>query len=212
MEPPSYSPAEDLQQIRHLMERSSRFLSLSGLSGVFAGFFALLGAGAAWWYMGWRWYEPAQTRYLNGRGADLTRFVEFFALDAGLVLVGALGAGYYFTNRRARRNGVRIWDASAKRLLVSLLVPLATGGIFCLALLHHGLIGLIAPATLVFYGLALLNGGRYTLRDIHYLALSELALGLLACFWVGYGLLFWALGFGVLHIVYGVLMYVKYER
>jgi hypothetical protein len=70
----------------------------------------------------------------------------------------------------------------------------------------------VAPATLVFYGLALVNGSKYTLNDIRNIGYLEAGLGVVSMFVPGYGLWFWALGFGVLHIVYGVTMYYKYER
>jgi predicted lysophospholipase L1 biosynthesis ABC-type transport system permease subunit len=39
---------EDIAEIRAMMERSTRFLSLSGLSGVFAGTFGLIASGLAY--------------------------------------------------------------------------------------------------------------------------------------------------------------------
>jgi hypothetical protein len=44
------------------------------------------------------------------------------------------------------------------------------------------------------------------------LGICEIGLGLIASIYMGYGLLFWAVGFGVLHIIYGIVMYMKYER
>lgn len=201
-----------LQEIRTMMERSSRFISLSGLSGVGAGVAALLGAGIAYAYLqtapgrGFAGEILLREGYANW-GMD---YQYFFPLLAGIVLVLALASGIFFTSRKARREGMPIWDALTRRLLVALFLPLITGGIFCLALAYHGLIGLVAPATLVFYGLALLNASKYTLSDIRYLGLSEIALGLIGSFLIGYGLDLWALGFGLLHIVYGLAMYRKY--
>ena len=128
------------------------------------------------------------------------------------VLVASIVVGLILTWRSAKKNGQTIWDATAKRMLINLMIPLVTGGFFCMILLIHGLIGLVAPVTLIFYGLALINGSKYTLDDIRYLGICEIILGLLASIFIGYGLLFWAIGFGVLHIVYGLLMYNKYER
>ena len=105
-----------------------------------------------------------------------------------------------------------MWNQSARLLLWHLAVPLVTGGLFCIILLLHGEVYLLAPTTLVFYGLALINASKYTLNDIQYLGISEIILGLIACVYVGYGLVFWALGFGILHIAYGTVMYFKYER
>ena len=204
---------ETLSEIRSLMERSSRFISLSGLSGVFAGTFALLGALAVFWKFNFNLH--AATTYANAEPdtwlgiSSLHVFLIFVAL---LVLVASLTVCVFLTTRQARRKNLPVWDASAQRLFWNLLIPLAAGGIFCLILLKHDLVGLLAPATLLFYGLALLNASKYTYSDLRQLALCELVLGLLATWFIGYGLLFWAIGFGVLHIVYGILLYNKYER
>lgn len=214
MSPPPHDPLTTLRDIRTLMAQSGRFISLSGLSGVAAGTFALLGAAAAVWYFdvvpfsGEPTYLPEMTR----SAASRRNFVGFFLLDAGLVLVSALAAGIFFTVRRARRQGQPVWGPLTTRFLVNLVLPLVAGGIFCLALILQGAYRLVAPATLLFYGLALVNGGKYTLDDIRRLGFAEIALGLIASFLPGYGLEFWALGFGVLHVVYGIVMWRKYER
>jgi len=195
------------------MERSSKFLSLSGLSGIIAGLIALLGAGIAFFYL---YYE---VRYfdINHYFADRL-FVQgqkdtvFLVADALVILVLAIASGIYFTTRKARRNKIQVWNSTSKRLVVNLLIPLAAGGIFCLALLYNGIFFLVAPATLIFYGLALVHASKYTLDDVRILGLSEIVTGLAASFLVGYGLVFWAFGFGLLHILYGTIMYFKYER
>ncbi len=205
---------DTLQEIRSLMERSSRFISLSGLSGIFAGIWALAGAAAAYIYldiMPFDRYKFYYTVIEQGRAWGIS-FEQFFALDALIVLLGALGSGVYFTTRRAKRRGQKIWDPVTRRLIVELAIPLFTGGVFCLILLYHGAIGFVAPATLVFYGLALVNASKYTLPDVRLLGLSEIVLGLIALFRIGNGLECWAAGFGLLHIVYGAMMYYKYER
>lgn len=205
-------PIQQLNEIRNLMERSSRFISLSGLSGVSAGIIALIGAGIAFFYLDFdqRYFD------INRYFAEMAykRFSQswlFIFLDALLVLTAALAAGIYFTTRKARRKGLKVWDAVARRMLINLMIPLATGGIFCLILVYHRLIFLIAPATLIFYGLALLNASKYTFHEIRVLGISEILLGLMASWLVGYGLIFWAVGFGVLHIFYGLMMYYRYE-
>ena len=205
---------ETLSEIRSLMERSSRFISLSGMSGVIAGCLALLGAIMVYIYLEIMPFEHQRVYYIEALRSSKwgMNYIQFFLLDAGIVLVGALTAGIILTTKKAKQKGQKIWDALTRRLLLSLTIPLAAGGIFCLALLQHGYLGLIAPATLIFYGLALLNASKYTLNDIRYLGLSEIALGLIATFYLGYGLEFWAIGFGFLHIIYGILMYFKYEK
>lgn len=204
---------QTLTEIRSLMERSAKFLSLSGLSGVSAGVIALVGAAVVYGRLQTDWFRILSydrlELYNDSAHAGIERFLVTVAL---VVLVAALLAGTYFTVRKARRQGLTVWNASSKRLLWAMTVPLTTGGVFCLALLHYNLIWLVAPATLIFYGLALLNGGKYTLRDVESLGYCEIGLGLLSLFWPGYNLLAWAVGFGILHIVYGLAMYYKYER
>ncbi len=208
---------EHLAEMRSLMERSTRFLSLSGLSGVWAGCCALVGAFFARNYLELQYlggnnvtdllYNRSGTSSNNGLGYETT-----LVLTALIVLAMALTGGWFFTARKARLRGERVWEASSRRLLWALLIPLATGGVFCLALLYWNLIAFLAPATLVFYGLALLNGSKYTLGDVGSLGLLQIGLGLAGMFFPGRGLELWAIGFGVLHILYGGWMYYKYDR
>lgn len=202
-----------LHEIRALMERSSRFISLSGLSGVFAGVFALIGACAAYVKMGNNINISTFYEYpVSSNIEDNIHVLEFFVMDALMVLMASILVGLLLTWRSAKKNGQTIWDNTAKRLLINLMIPLLTGGLFCIVLLVHGLIGLVAASTLIFYGLALINASKYTFNDIRYLGICEIILGLMAAIFIGYGLIFWAIGFGILHIVYGILMYNKYER
>jgi hypothetical protein len=207
--------ASDLAHIRTLMDRSTRFISLSGLSGVFAGAVALAGAWVAQHHVAVHAAlpgDPLTYGTLRQGLLDPDGLLVTLLLDAVVVLALALVGATWFTWRRSKRLGQGLWNPAARRLMWNLLIPLSAGGLVCLALMYHGLPGLVAPATLVFYGLALLNASKYTLEEIRWLAVSELVLGVIACFWIGAGLMFWALGFGVLHIVYGGLMWVRHER
>ena len=142
-----------------------------------------------------------------------TSFYAFFAIDFAVVLLASLTVAVVLSVRRARKKGLPVWDGTGRRMLVNLFIPLGAGGLFCGILLQHAP-QLIAATTLIFYGLALLNASKYTLPDIRTVGIIEIALGLLCGFFAGTGtsLLFWALGFGVLHIIYGVVLYNKYER
>ncbi|MBL4752740.1 MAG: hypothetical protein JKY52_03945 [Flavobacteriales bacterium] len=204
---------DNLAEIRTLMERSTRFISLSGLSGISAGICALVGAGVAFRYFGYNYYFPEYYRFIFTE-ARLVRldFLQFLFLLSFCVLTAALALGFLFTWRRTKEKGGSMWDVSTRRLLLNLAIPLVAGGIYCLFLLMHGEVYLLAPTTLIFYGLALINASKYTLNDIRYLGISEIILGLIGSVYVGYGLVFWAVGFGILHIIYGTLMYFKYER
>ncbi|HKL39398.1 MAG TPA: hypothetical protein VJ894_01905 [Cryomorphaceae bacterium] len=197
---------EDLQEIKSIMNRSSRFISLSGLSGVSAGIAAL--GGAYWAYVA----VYSSQMDLGYRMAALPEnAVGQLLLIAGVTILAAFVSGVYFTSRNAGRRGEKIWDAQTKRLLINLAIPLATGGILSLLLLARGFIGLAAPLTLIFYGLALVNASKYSLPELRSLGILEICLGLIATNFIGYGLVFWAIGFGVLHIIYGILMHLKYK-
>ena len=209
----SHEHLQTLTEIRSLMERSSKFISLSGLAGVSAGIIALMGAVIVMMRLQTGPFailrSDPQDTYTHVDTPDLRQFLIVVAVS---VLLAALLSGTYFTIRKARQQGLNVWNQSSKRLLWAMLVPLATGGIFCLMLFYYNLIWLAFPATLIFYGLALLNGSKYTFRDVESLAYCEIVLGLASLFWPGYNLLAWAIGFGVLHIGYGLAMYYKYER
>ena len=213
-------PVAQLTEIRAIMERSSRFISLSGLSGVGAGVVALAGAAAGHGYLrahyatqgyggpqndgfGQLMVSPAATR--------LAALPFLLGLAAAVILV-ALAVAFFFTRRRARQQGRPLWSALGRRLILSLAIPLAAGGLFCLALYLQGSAGLVVAALLLFYGLALLNASKYTLDEIRWLGLTEIGLGLVAVLFPAAGLAFFAAGFGLCHIGYGLLMYNRYER
>lgn len=203
------SPEETLSEIKHLMERSSRFISLSGFSGIFAGIYALLGALAAYFYLH---THKQDSKAYESSGVDESGLLLFLFADAIVVLILAIGTGIYLTTRKAKKDGNSLLDAAAKKLIINLCIPLFTGGLFCLALIYHGNTFYVAPAMLIFYGLALVHASKYTRDDVRSLGLIEIALGLMSLFIVGFGLLFWAVGFGVFHIAYGAYMYNKYEK
>lgn len=198
---------EDLSHIRSMMERSSRFISLSGLSGVFAGLSALIGG--LYVYL---LFKANGLDYFDGEhklySVDLVSELVFIAL---IILVFALTFGIFFTIRKSRKYNLPIWTTATKKMLINLAIPLLVGGVFCLALLYHQIYVLIAPATLLFYGLALINAEKYTFSDIKYLGFCELALGCVSLFFLGYGLVFWIIGFGILHILYGLIVFKKYK-
>ncbi|MFZ4931997.1 hypothetical protein [Chryseobacterium sp. Mn2064] len=198
---------EDLSHIRSMMERSSRFISLSGLSGVVAGLAAIIGAIYVYFV-----FQREGISYFDGnRNIFNPALVRELVWIGIIILVVAVLSGYVFTANKSKKKGLKIWDATTKRLLVTFAVPLVAGGLFCLALLYHHLFVFVAPATLIFYGLALVSAERYTLTDVKYLGYLEIILGLVSLFILGWGLVFWAIGFGVLHIVYGLIMHKKYK-
>ena len=206
------NPKEELQAIRQIMERSSKFLSLSGLSGIFAGICALIGAAIAYFVIMDSNHIP-NDEYLRSLGNSSTNNIGLYlAIDALLVLVIASMGAIYFSYRKAKQVKQAFWSNSSKRLLGHLLIPLVTGGIYVMIMILRNNLEMIAPVTLLFYGMSLVNAGKFTFGEIHYLGLTQIVLGILAAVFINQGLLFWAIGFGVMHIVYGIVMYYKYEQ
>lgn len=199
---------QDLASIRNIMERSSRFVSLSGLSGIMAGIYALIGASIAYYLV----YYPHSPFGFRFHYVNESRIVHKLMITAFLVLAFTLITAYIFTVKKARKQRSKVWDKTGKRMFISAAIPLVTGGIFILVLISRGYFMIVSPACLIFYGLALVSASNYTYDDVRNLGLAQIVLGLITAFVPGYGLIFWALGFGLLHIIYGTLMHLKYDR
>lgn len=193
---PDYS--EDIKTIKRIMEESSRFLSLSGLSGIFAGILAIAGGIEA-------------NFLLQGNNLLQISLENELISMAVAVLILALAGSFYFSFREARKKNQKIWTPVSKRLLLSLLIPLAAGGFFIIMLYTENQLQLIVPAMLIFYGLALVSAGKFTYSEVFYLGLAELLTGSLAAIFNQYFILSWIFGFGFLHILYGIIMYRKYK-
>ena len=194
---------KDITEIRSMMERSTKFLSLSGWAGIMAGIYALAGAWISWKILG---FNPGATIYVVT--PSLTGVI-FLAI---IVLTLAIVTAVLFSIRSAGKRGEKLWNATSRRLVIYMVVPLVAGGLLILILISKGMIGFIAPFSLLFYGLALYNASKFTYEEVKSLGLIEIGLGLFSSYFPEYGLLCWALGFGVVHIIYGIYMHYRYER
>lgn len=192
----------DIAEIRSMMERSSKFLSLSGWAGILAGIYALVGAWIAYSVFE---FIPKEIFYSHGQ------LHQVVLLAVGIFVLALLTA-IFFSKRKANSKGESIWNATSKRLLLNISVPALTGGFLVLILVSKEMIGLAAPFLLIFYGLSLFVAGNYTIKEVKVLGIFQLFLGLINILFIEYGLFFWAIGFGVLHIFYGIYMHFSYER
>ena len=200
---------QDIEEIRSLMEKSSKFISLSGWAGIFAGIFALMGSYIALTYLD---FNP-QSLSVDPENNPFQQKQIFSVVQlALLVFLLAISFALFFTHLRAKRKDELLWTPTAKRLVMNMAVPLFTGGILILLFISKGFIGFVAPFSLLFYGLALFTISKFTFDEVKILGLIEILLGLISVYKVSLGLLFWAIGFGVVHIVYGIYVYFKYER
>lgn len=201
---------QELQQIKKMMERSSKFISLSGLSGIAAGICALLGA----WFASGKincWLK-GNCSYNNPGNLLPDDLLFELVLIALITFITALITAFLFTYLRSKKTGLPLWGSTTLRLFWNTAIPLAVGGIFLLRCIQLEQYGLIAPGCLIFYGLGLVNASKYTLGEVRYLGYGQIILGLINLWMIGYGLYFWTAGFGLLHIIYGILMWFKYER
>jgi hypothetical protein len=186
----------DLLSIRQLMERSAKFISLSGLSGILAGVFALIGAGLVYSIWGLESYD-ASPKLIS------------IALS---VLILSVTTAVFLAYRKAKRLKQSLWNPASRALLQAVSLPLVTGGLVLLVFYQQGQQSLLVPMALLFYGMALAIASLFTFKDVWGLGVAQIVLGLAALMIDGYDVLFWSFGFGLLHILYGTIMYLKYDR
>lgn len=202
---------DDLRAIREMMERSSRFLSLSGMSGIIAGLLAIAGAAVAWLFILQRGFEISDLYFGEISPGNPGLIRKLLVVDASVVLLAALISSIIFSARKAAKSGHSLWNRITARMMADLFIPLVAGGIMSLVFLSRGDSGYIVPTMLIFYGIALTGVSRLTFGEVRYLGLFEIITGLAALLVPGYELLFWVIGFGIIHIVYGFVIQGKYH-
>ncbi|WP_281990105.1 hypothetical protein [Aquimarina aggregata] len=194
---------KDITEIKDMMNKSSRFFSLSGLSGIMAGIYALIGAAIAYYLVS-----------ISGRDYLILdgKIFSYILLDLIVVATLSIVTAIFLSTRKARKNSETLWNSASQRLITAFLIPLLTGGTYILIKISSHHYGLTGSLMLIFYGLALVNASKYTIGNVKYLGYTEIVLGLICAIYPGYGFWFWVLGFGVMHIVYGSLIYFNHDR
>jgi hypothetical protein len=129
-----------------------------------------------------------------------------------VVLMLSFVTTLWLTYRRAKKAGKKIWNPGSRLMLLNLVIPLISGGALILIFVSRGVYEIVSPACLIFYGLALVNAAKFTRQEIFYNGLFQITLGIIAALFPGAGLLLWALGFGIIHMIYGAVMYFRYEH
>jgi uncharacterized membrane protein HdeD (DUF308 family) len=189
---------ESVNEIKELMEKSSKFISLSGLAAIMAGIYALVGA-----YIATQVITP---------DTHLIVALELMAIIASLVLVAAAVTACILSYYKSKKTGQKFFSRLTYRALWNFSLPMLTGGVLCISILMHEYYDILASVMLLFYGLALVNVSKFTYSSIIWLGYAFICLGVVDCFWEGHSLLFWTIGFGGFHILYGILFYLHYER
>ncbi|MBR1835514.1 MAG: hypothetical protein IJ785_08460 [Bacteroidales bacterium] len=204
---------DTLREIKDLMQKSSRFQTISGISIIIIGIYASIVSFGAWLLLGnhepYSWLPSWATDFaLNTPGRT------WAAILCALVLLvlsfGTVCLMSYFKTKRVNQRFV--FDQTVRRSLWAFFVPAATGGLLCLAMLQQGHYGITSSFMLVFYGLALINSAHHTTSRLALLGYVELLLGIVDCFVVNQGLLFWFLGFGLWHIIFGIFFTLSNRR
>lgn len=207
---------DQISDIKKMMDKASRFSSISSWSVILAGIFALLGAFLIYSDLEFFLDDGKLISYSDlikgDSGEDLTRKIKFLLVIGALIFLSSIVVCYLLSARKVKLENVEFWNPTFKRAVWALFLPLLAGGVFSLILIYHNAIGMVAPTTLVFYGLGLINASKYTFGEVEVLGYVELILGLISSYFMGMGLLFWAIGFGLCHIVFGIVLYVKHDR
>jgi len=196
-----------IQEMRKMMDQATRFKSISGISGMLAGILAIVCVAIVSYLSNTNPVQAGALETILDSANDGMVLIAF-----GILFMLAVGIGIMLALRNARARGMSAWENAAKRLMFHLAIPVVVGGVFSILLYRIGYPLLVAPVTLLFYGMGLLQGSKFTLDAVRTVGLIQLALGLLATAFLTYGLLIWTLGFGLVHILFGFIIYVKYER
>jgi hypothetical protein len=200
---------KDLSDIRNMMEKSTKFLSLAGWSGIMAGIYALAGACVIYSWFGLN----VELFFLTSiPGQDISGDIFRIVAVGSVVLLLALATVIFLSYNKAQKNNEALWNITTRRLVLNMAIPLVAGGVLILILIDKGFYNLMAPLTLIFYGLSLVNASRFTFDELRYMGIMEIILGLLCTYLINFSLIFWAFGFGILHILYGIYMHWRYER
>ena len=210
------NPKEELATIRNMMEKSSKFSNLSGLSIFYTGFLTILAASIIYFDVGFSYsdVEISYSQLINNEGSkeNLDQKIRLLSLIASVILVLSLIILYITASRKTKKEGIKLFNSTFQRTAKSLIVPLISGGVFSFFLIHHQMYGLVAPATLIFYGLGLIAASRNSYDELEILGYVELILGILASYFMGAGLLFWVIGFGLGHVLFGGYLHFKYDK
>jgi hypothetical protein len=192
---------KDIAEMRSIMERSTKFLSLSGVAVVLIGVYALVAVYIAYQVIG---YDPREATSPD----MINKLLGFGAIVMAVSVITVI----FLSRQKAIRRNEKFWNPTFRRLLVHALTPLLTGGILILIFIAKDLPAFIIPLSLVFYGLMLYTAGKFTFPEFQAIGLVEIALGLFSAYYTPYSLGSWAIGFGLVHIGLGLYLYFRYER
>lgn len=173
---------DDLRFIRLAMERSPRFTGVPGWGGVWMGISALVAAAVA------------------SRQPTVEGWLGTWLAEACI----AIGIGGWAIRRKARRVQLPVLSGAGRRFMLSFLPPAVAGAILTMALYRAGETALVPGAWLLLYGAAVVTGGAFSVKVVPLMGICFMALGVAALAGPGWSDPLLALGFGGLHIAFGL--------
>jgi hypothetical protein len=180
---------DNLRYIRETMERAGSFTAVSGWGIVTIGATAIA---AAW---------------LAGAMASPAGWLAVWTVEAVL----ALAIGVLSVARKARAAGMPLLSGPGRKVALILSPPLMAGAVLTAVMFGEGILAPLPGMWLLLFGAGVVAAGAFSVRIVPVMGLTFMLLGsaalLLPAGW-GNGLM--ALGFGGLHIFFGVLIARRY--
>jgi len=201
---------ENLSELKSILSKNTRFLSFSGLSGVIAGITALAGE-----YLFYNLYLAtfsSSSNYADVRNlADMKLFYSALLIALSIIGISVI-VGVILARKKIRMQGSTVNRDLLKNTLIHILVPILVGGAICFVASFTDHFIYIPAFLLIFYGLGLFNGSRFSFDDLKIVGLVFMGLGLITYAYPNLSMWTWGLGFGVGHILYGLRVYFVHDR
>src|SRR4030095_8408252 len=180
---------DNLRYIRETMERATAFTAVSGWGGVAIGGTAIVATVIA---------------------ANQGTFKGWLAVWIAEGLISLLIAGWSM-DRKARAVDMPLMSGPGRKAVFSLSPPLIAGLLLTIVLVRARLTSAIPGTWLLLYGTGVVTGGMFSVPAVPLMGLCFMALGAGALFappelanW------FMGIGFGGLHLIFGVIIARKY--
>jgi len=186
------------------MQQTSTYFSLRGWTGILLGIYGLLIV-----------YLVHMLTNTYGDGFDGSSQLPIALLEIAIMVFAvvtvliSLITLWIRAKRRAKRHNEKLWSSLSKKLRFHTLIPLLLFVIILIIIANKGYYSSITPLLLLLYGIFLLNLSRFSSGRLKYLAIADIFLAIIAYFVFDKEMLFLGLGFGIFHIIYGLMTFNK---